>query len=111
MSYTPEQQQEIQKFNQLRQNLESLTRSKIQMESRVSELKITQEEIKGLDDDMEVYKTVGQLLLKTSMAKAKEDVNTELDELEPKIIGLKSQVEKFEERVREAEKRLRESIQ
>jgi chaperonin cofactor prefoldin len=81
------------------------------MESRVSELKITQEEIKGLDDDMEVYKTVGQLLLKTSMAKAKEDVNTELDELEPKIIGLKSQVEKFEERVREAEKRLRESIQ
>lgn len=111
MSYTPEQQEEIQKYNQLRQNLDSLTRSKIQMESRLVELKSTHESIQDLDNEKEVYKTVGQLLIKSTMGEAKEAVKTELDNLEPKIIGIKTQVEKFEERVVEAEKRLRETIQ
>ena len=110
MSFSAEQQQEIQRLQQLQQNLEQIRNHRIQLERRQSELKITLEAVSNLDDEQEVYKTVGQLMLTTKIGAAKAEMSAELDDLEAKLIGVKSREKSLEERFNEGQQKLRAQI-
>ena len=64
-------------------------------QSRISELKGTLKEIESFGEGEELYRTVGQVMFKTSAGKVKADFKEELELLELKINSLKGREEKM----------------
>ena len=66
MSFTPEQQEEIQKLQQLQQNFEQIRSHRIQLEEE-NELKNTLSKVNEMSDDTEIFKNIGQLMIKSKL--------------------------------------------
>jgi len=110
MSFSPEQQKEIQKLQQMQQQFEQIRNHRMQLERRENELKTTMETIENIEDTEQIYKSVGQLLLKTDIGTAKNDVKDELEQLETKLISVRSSEKSLEERFQAAQEKFRSSM-
>ena len=75
-------------------------------QSRISELKGTLKEIETFGEGEELYRTVGQVMFKTSAGKVKTDFKEELELLELKINSLKGREEKMKNQYTEMNKNL-----
>lgn len=75
-------------------------------QSRISELKGTLKEIESFGEGEELYRTVGQVMFKTSAGKVKADFKEELELLELKINSLKGREEKMKNQYTEMNKNL-----
>ena len=73
---SPEQQEEIQRFNQLVQQLDAIRMQIQQIELEKRDLETAQKETKDLDNSAVIYRSAGRLLFQTNL----EDVNKYLAE-------------------------------
>ena len=108
---TPQQQEELQRFQQMSQQLTILHQNYVQMETRKREIEKTLETVGDLDDDTEVYRTSGQILFKSTMPDTKKDLGDQLELLTVRVNQAKKQVESLEKQVKSKESELRASME
>ncbi|NOZ58992.1 MAG: prefoldin subunit beta [Euryarchaeota archaeon] len=106
----PQLQHQLAQFQQLQQQAEAIATQRLQMELQLKEVSRALEEVQKLGDDAEVYRSVGNLLIKS----AKDDVESELKDrketLELRINTLKRQEEKVTSRLKELQAKIQEAI-
>lgn len=107
----PDQQKEIQVFQQMSQQLSILQQNYVQMETRKREIGRTLDALQDLKADHEVYNAVGQILFKTNAGKTTQNLKEQLEILEIQVTKSKKQAEEFEKRVKDKESQIRQSIQ
>lgn len=90
----PALEQELQKFDTMRRNHESLLVMIQTMDTQLKETKSTLEELKKQADDTETYKSVGQVMFKVEMPKLVEELEDREKTLEMRLASTKKQYEK-----------------
>ena len=100
-----EQEQKIQEMQMLEQNLQNLLLQKQAFQMELSETQSASREVEDSTD--EVFKIVGQLMIKTDKAKIKEELSNK-----EKILTLRTKtIEKQEASLMEKLNILREELQ
>ncbi len=110
-SITPEHQAEIQRLQNMSQQLNTLQQNYLQLESKKRELEKTIASIKDLDDESEIYRSSGQVLFKTTVSKVKSSITEEFELLELHVSKSKKQIEELDKRIKDKDAQLRASIQ
>ncbi|MHA2363131.1 MAG: prefoldin subunit beta [Candidatus Hodarchaeales archaeon] len=100
----PAVQEQLQKLQDLQNQVQTL---RIQLDANqreFSEIKGTLKEIEGLNDDDELYKTVGPIFFKNSVKKVRFELNERIEFIELKINSLKKQEERSKKHLDELNK-------
>jgi len=96
--------EKIQELQILEQNLQNLLLQKQSFQMEFSETKTALKEIEHSGD--EVYKIIGQLMLKTGKQKIKEELSSKEKMLELRIKSIENQEKTFTERMENLRKEL-----
>ena len=102
--------EQLARLQQLQQNLQAIMIQKQQLEAESVEIEKATEELKKSEQDEEVYKSVGPLLIKTK----KDDTLKELDEKKDlantRLVVLGKQETRVKENLKEVENKINEMI-
>ena len=83
---SPQMQNQLTQFEQLRQQLQMIMTQRLQIESQVREVETALEEIGSISDDTPIYKNVGSLMVKAEDKKGVEkDLNEQKETLEVRV--------------------------
>ena len=100
----PAVQEQLKQMQNLQTQIQTLRQQIDVSQNRMSELKGTLKEIEPLTDEEELFKTVGQVMFKTTVGKVKTDFQEELELLELKLNSLKNKEEKWKTQLNEMNK-------
>ena len=103
----PQIQNQIAQLQQVKQQIQALAMQKSQVEAMQKESKMALEELEKLEDDAVVYRTVGELVIKTERG---ESITKLKDREETLSLRLQS-ITRQEERLTTRFKQLQEQIQ
>ncbi|MCG3215425.1 MAG: prefoldin subunit [Candidatus Heimdallarchaeota archaeon] len=103
---TPEQQEELQRFNQLVQELEIIRVNLQQFELEKRDIASALKETKELDPSEVIYRSAGRLLFQTNV----EDVNKHLKEQQEKVEVRLSSLTNREKKLVSSVKELQEKL-
>ncbi|EKD14998.1 uncharacterized protein L3040_003805 [Drepanopeziza brunnea f. sp. 'multigermtubi'] len=91
-----EAQQQLQalsdEYQKLQQDLQNSVNSRQKLESQQQENKAVQKEFDGLEEDANIYKMVGPVLLKQDKTEAVMAVNSRLEFIENEIKRIEKQI-------------------
>jgi len=111
MEQLPQQiQHQLAQFQQLQQQAEAIATQRLQMELQLKEITRALEEVQKLGEDAEVYKSVGNLLIKSEKSSIEAELKDRKETLELRINTLKRQEEKVTSRLKELQSKLQESL-
>ena len=102
----PALEQELQKFDTMRRNLETLQSMAQTMQSDLSETKATLEELKEHPDETPTYKAVGQVMFKVDKPKLVEDLQDREKTLEVRLASTKKQIQSLTEKLTELQNKI-----
>lgn len=85
---TPEQQEDLQRYQQLAQQLDVISRQIQQLELEKRDLEIAKKETKNLDDSAVIYRSAGRLLFQTSLEEVNKYVAEEHEKVEVQLGSL-----------------------
>lgn len=97
-------QEQIKQMQNLQTQISTFSRQIEISQSRMNELKSTLKEIDPLKDEDELFKTVGQVMFKTTVIKVKSDFQEELELLELKLKSMRGKEEKLKTQLTELNK-------
>ena len=100
----PAVQEQLKQMQTLQTQIQTLRQQIEVSQNRISELKGTLKEIETFSEDEELFKTIGQVMFKTTAGKVKSDFSEELELLELKINSLKNKEEKMKTQLNEMNK-------
>jgi prefoldin beta subunit len=83
----------MEELQQLQKKLQELVQSRTKLETQFQENKIVKEEFETLNDDSNVYKLMGPVLLKQDKLEAEDNVNKRLE-------FITSEIEKVEKNIK-----------
>jgi len=102
----PALEQELQKFDSMRRNHETLLAMSQTMQSELGEVKATLEELRNQADDVVTYKTVGQVMFRMDKPKLVEELDDKEKTLEMRLASTKKQVQKLAEQLKELQTKI-----
>jgi len=76
---------------QLRETLAAITQERMVLEGTIAEIDSVLDKVNNLPDDVELYKMVGNVLVKTDKTSVVKELNDRKEELELRLKALKSQ--------------------
>ena len=85
---TPEQQENLQRYQQLAQQLEVMGRQIQQLEMEKRDLEIAKKETKNLDNSAVIYRSAGRLLFQTNLEEVNKYVAEEYEKVEVRLASL-----------------------
>lgn len=88
--------------------MQSAVEARQRLESQQAENKAVQKEFKGLDDDSNIYRLVGPVLMKQEKLEAESTVNGRLDFISAEIDRVEARIKEIQD---ETEKKRMEVIQ
>lgn len=100
----PAVQEQLKQMQTLQTQIQALRQQIDVSQSRMSELKGTLKEIESMNEEEELFKSVGQVMFKTTAGKVKTDFSEELELLELKINSLKKKEESWKNQLTEMNK-------
>ncbi|MDR7664498.1 prefoldin subunit beta [Methanosarcina sp. Z-7115] len=103
----PQIQNQIAQLQQIQQQIQAMTMQKSQIEAMQKESKMALDELERLTDDSVIYRSVGELVIKTSKV---ESISKLKDREETLSLRLQS-ISRQEERLTSRFKQLQEQIQ
>ena len=103
---TPEQQEDIQSFNQLVQQLEAIRMNLQQLELEKRDVDIALKETKDMDPSTVIYRSAGRLLFQTSVEDIKTYLTEEQEKIEVRISSLTNREKKLVTSVKELQEKL-----
>lgn len=105
---SPQLQDQINRFQQLRMQMESISQQRQQVESRLNETNEALEEVNKVDDETPIFRSIGSILVK---AKSKDEVSKELESTKESLELRKKTLEKQEGRTKEKLNELQSQVQ
>ncbi len=106
----PQLQHQLAQFQQLQQQAEAIATQRLQMELQLKEVTRALEEVQKLGEDAEVYKSVGNLLIKSEKGSVEAELKDRKETLELRINTLKRQEEKVTSRLKELQAKIQDAI-
>lgn len=103
---TPEQQEDLQRFNQLIQQLEVIRMNLQQMELEKRDIEIALTETKDMDNSAIIYRSAGRLLFQTNVDEVKKVLKEQQEKNEVKISSLTNREKKLVASVKELQDKL-----
>lgn len=103
---TPEQQEEIQRFNQLVQQLEVIRLNLQQLELEKRDIDNALKETKGFDSSTVIYRSAGRLLFQTNTEDVKKYLVEQQEKTEVRINSLNNREKKLVSSVKELQEKL-----
>ena len=110
---TPENVQEkLNLFQQIQQQVQSLSQQVSQIDMSIGETERTLEEIKDVENDATLYRAIGSVMKKIDdPEQLKKDLDEEKERMEIRNKSLKAQVQKMNEELEEMQKQLAPILQ
>lgn len=105
---SPQLQDQINRFQQLRMQMESISQQRQQVESRLNETTEALEEVSKVDEETPIFRSIGSILVK---AKGKDEVSKELESTKESLELRKKTLEKQEGRTKEKLNELQSQVQ
>jgi prefoldin beta subunit len=102
----PALEQELQKFDTMRRNHETLTAMSQALQSELSEVKATLEELKKQADDVVTYKAVGQVMFKVEKPALVDELDDKQKTLEMRLASTKKQLDTLTEKLQELQNKI-----
>ncbi len=106
----PQLQHQLAQFQQLQQQAEAITTQRLQMELQLKEVARALDEVQKLGEDAEVYRSVGNLLIKSTRDDVEKELKERKETLELRISTLKRQEEKVASRLKELQVKIQDAI-
>ncbi|WP_255191304.1 prefoldin subunit beta [Natronobeatus ordinarius] len=103
----PEAQEKIEELQGLQETAQTVAVQKQEAESTLNESKTALEQLEEMDEDTQMYRQVGELLVETTYDEAEEDLEEKVDTLEIRLETL----EKQEDRIQQQFERLQEDLE
>ena len=103
-------QEQITKMQQSQQNLQSILAQKQQVEMENTESDRALEELQKANDDEQVFKYAGSILIKSDKKTLIEELEEKKELSKTKIIVLKKQEERLKVSLQEQEKKIQEML-
>ncbi|MBS3815314.1 MAG: prefoldin subunit beta [Hadesarchaea archaeon] len=100
-------QHQISQFQQTQQRAQALANQKRQLEVNLKETEQALEELKKLDEDSTIYKSVGGIMAETDSADAKDELEDKKETLNLRV----KTVERQQERINDKLEKMRAKIQ
>ncbi|KAI5240720.1 hypothetical protein E4T47_08579 [Aureobasidium subglaciale] len=102
---SPEQQKQLQAlsddYSSLQNELQTTVAARQKLESQQQENKGVKSEFANLDDDANIYKLVGPILLKQEVSEAKSTVDGRLEFIQNEINRIEKQISDIQEKSEE----------
>lgn len=95
----PEVEAKYSKYVKLRDTLAAVTQERVTIESAISEIDDVLEKINKLSSDVELYKLVGYVMVKSSRDEIIAELRNRREELELRLKAIKSQEEYLKKEV------------
>ncbi|MHA1959077.1 MAG: prefoldin subunit beta [Candidatus Thorarchaeota archaeon] len=102
----PALEQELQKFDTMRRNLETLQMLVQSMQQEISETNATLDELRKQPDDVVTYKGVGQVMFRADKPKLVEELDDRAKTLEMGLASRKKQLESLSEKLKELQSKI-----
>jgi prefoldin beta subunit len=106
----PQIQEQLLRLQQLQQTLQAVAGQKQQLEIEASETEKALAELEKLSDETPVYKSVGNLLLKSERQALLKELKERKELLGTRITVLGRQEERTKERLKELQEKLQERL-
>lgn len=105
-------QNDLKQFQRLQQDLSTVSQQRLQIDLKLRETVHTLEELKGLPEDVVLYRPLGGLLAKAKGRKEVEELLTEEKEtLEVRVKALERQENHLKERYSTMQRELSDALQ
>ena len=105
-------QNDIRQFQRLQQELSAVQQQRLQIDLKLREVNHTLEELKGLPEDVVVYRPIGGLLVRAKNRKEVEDLLTEDKETsEVRLKAVERQENHLKERYTQMQQDLTQALQ
>ncbi len=108
-NYTPEQQQEIQRYSQYIQQLEILRSQIQQLEIEKREILNGQKETKDLNESAQIFRSAGNLLYETDLESVGKYLEERKEKVEVRLESLRSREKKLISKVENIQKKFQPS--
>ncbi len=105
-SIPPALEQELQKFDTMRRNHETLQMMNQTIQQDLSEIKATLEELTKQPDDVVTYKSVGQVMFRVEKPALTDELEDRKKTLEMRLASTKKQIETLTEKLQELQNKL-----
>jgi prefoldin beta subunit len=102
----PALEQELQKFDTMRRNHETLTAMSQALQSELGEVKSTLEELKKQADDVVTYKAVGQVMFRVEKPALVDELDDKQKTLEMRLASTKKQLDTLTEKLQELQNKI-----
>ncbi|MAF89488.1 MAG: prefoldin subunit beta [Euryarchaeota archaeon] len=109
MNMSEETKNSLREFQEYQQQLRMILTQKTQLEMRLAETKKALEEI-SQHNPSEVYKIVGQIMLKTDSEKAKKGLDDEAEMIDVRLKSLKKQESSINDKLKSIQEKLEGSF-
>ena len=99
MEFSPQLQNQLVQFEQVRQQIQAVTSQRIQMDSGLREINGALEELEKASKDTPIYKNTGSLFIKVKdVEELKKELKESRESLEVRISSLRKQEEQLKKR-------------
>ncbi|MFW9795232.1 MAG: prefoldin subunit beta [Candidatus Thorarchaeota archaeon] len=102
----PALEQELQKFETMRRNHETLAAMSQTLQAELTEVKGTLEELKKHPDDIVTYKAVGQVMFKVEKPSVVEELEDREKTIEMRLASTTKQAEKLAAQLKELQTKI-----
>ncbi|MCF2139353.1 MAG: prefoldin subunit beta [Candidatus Lokiarchaeota archaeon] len=106
MKFSPQDQQEILRFQKIQKQLELFTQQLTSMELQAKDMEQALNELEKANEDAIIYKAVGGLFIKKSKGELLESTRNAKENLELKIKSLKNNKNRIEAQFEEKRKKI-----
>ncbi len=94
----------------MQQQAQAIASQRLQMELQMKEAERALEEIEKLGENAEVYKSIGNILIKSEKAKVGEELKERKETLDLRIKTLQRQEEKIQTKLKEMQAQIQEEF-
>ena len=102
--------EQLERYEQLRQNLQSVLVQKQQIDLEIIEIDKALAELEKSADDVKVYKSAGTVMVSSNKADVVKDLTESKDLSNTKLSVLNKQEERLKENIKEVQTKLDESM-
>ena len=107
---TPRLKEQLERYEQLQQNLQSVLVQKQQVDLEIIEISKALEELNKSADDVKVYKSAGTVMVSSNKAVVVKDLTESKDLSNTKITVLNKQEERLKASLKEVQEKLDETM-
>lgn len=106
----PQIQNQLAQLQQIQQQAQALAAQKNQVELTLKETDLAYEELEKLDEDAVVYRTIGDLFVKSERDKTMEYLKEKKDTLDLRLQTLNRQEERIQKRFEQLQEQLKQAM-